>query len=90
MQTLSLCYGELATNSLKYGALRHGGRIYVEGSALAGFVELSWSEDTELGDGRAGGQGLVLIDRLITTAGGSFQREVRTGKMIVTVKLPIV
>lgn len=89
MQALSLCYGELATNSLKYGALKNGGQIYVDGAALAGFVQLSWSEDTDLGDGRAGGQGLVLIDRLITTAGGSFQRAVSTGKLIVTVKLPI-
>ena len=89
MQALSLCYGELATNSLKYGALRNGGRICVDGTAFAGFVELSWSEDTDIGENRSGGQGLMLIDRLIMTAGGSFQREVSTGRMIVTVKLPI-
>lgn len=89
MQALALCYGELATNSLKYGALREGGRIRVDGKTESGLVELSWSEDTEMGEGRAGGQGLVLIARLIATAGGTLGREVIPGNMTVTVRLPI-
>lgn len=90
MQALSLCYGELATNSLKYGALRNGRRIRIDGMVRDGVVELSWSEDTDFGSVRPGGQGLHLIERLIRTAGGTFLREIEPGRMRTIVTLPIV
>lgn len=90
MQALALCCGELATNSLKYGALRNGGRVRIDGEMRDGLVELSWCEDTEFGTARPGGQGLRLIERLIGTAGGTFRREIDAGQMRATMTLPLV
>jgi two-component sensor histidine kinase len=90
MQALALCCGELATNSLKYGALRDGGRVRIDGEARDGFVELSWCEETDFGRARPGGQGFHLIERLIRTAGGTFRREIDPGLMRATMMLPLI
>jgi two-component sensor histidine kinase len=87
MQALSLCFGELATNSLKYGALRDGSRVVIEGATRESKVELTWRENTEFGVARPGGQGLNLIERLIKTGGGSFVREITEREMRVTMTL---
>jgi PAS domain S-box-containing protein len=90
MQAVALCCGELATNSLKYGALRNGGRVRIDGEARDGHVELSWCEDTDFGTARPGGQGLHLIERLIRTASGTFKREIGPGQMRATMTLPFI
>lgn len=89
MQALALCYGELATNSLKYGALQHGGRVNVDGRMVDGVLEITWTEDTAFGPARPGGQGLTLIDRLIGTAGGTFRRDITDTQMRAIVTLPV-
>lgn len=89
VQALALCFGELATNSLKYGALRDGRPVTIAGSHDAGTVELSWTEVTDFGEGRPGSQGLGLMERLVGTAGGSFHRRVAAGRMSARVRLPI-
>ncbi len=89
MQALALCFGELATNSLKYGALRDGRRVNIDGAAGDGFIELSWREETDFGAARAGGQGLGLIERLIRTAGGSFTRHLDGDYMKAVMTLPV-
>lgn len=89
MQALSMCYGELATNSLKYGALRHGNRISIAGGIRDGMVELVWREDTNFGVPRPGGQGLHLVERLIRTAGGALRREVDAAEMRIFLTLPV-
>lgn len=88
MQALALCFGELATNSLKYGALRDGRPVRISGSAQVGKVELSWEEDTEFGAERQGSQGLGLIERLMSTAGGTFRRDIEPHLMRATITLP--
>lgn len=89
MQALALCFGELATNSLKYGALRDGRPVKIEGTATQGFVELSWYEKTSFNNSRPRGQGLTLIDRLVKTAGGSFQHEIDAQHMRAIMTLPV-
>jgi PAS domain S-box-containing protein len=89
MQALALCCGELATNSLKYGALRNGGRVRIDGETRDGIVELSWCEETEFGAARPEGQGLHLIERLIRTAGGTFRRVIDAGQMRAIMTLPL-
>lgn len=89
MQALSLCYGELATNSLKYGALRNGDRIHIEGSVVENEIRLVWCEQTKFGAARPGGQGLRLVERLIRTAGGTLRREVDGTQMRTFVSLPM-
>ncbi len=89
MQALALCYGELATNSLKYGALRNGGRVRVDGQMIEDKLEISWLEETGFGAARPGGQGLTLIERLIKTAGGSFRREILEAEMRAIVTMPV-
>ncbi len=88
MQALSLCFGELATNSLKYGALRDGRRIRISGATRDGVIELSWREETDFGTARPGGQGLTLAERLIRTAGGTLDRALDPGEMRTVVRLP--
>ncbi|HEX8412390.1 MAG TPA: PAS domain-containing protein [Sphingomicrobium sp.] len=89
MQALALCFGELITNSMKYGALRDGRRVQIDGTAGDGFAAIIWQEETVFGAPRAGGQGLGLIERLIKTAGGTFQREVDDRQMRAIMTLPV-
>jgi PAS domain S-box-containing protein len=88
MQALALCFGELATNSLKYGALRDGRPVRISGSTRDGAIELTWAEDTEFGAARPGSQGLKLIERLVSTAGGTFRRDIEPHLMRALIVLP--
>lgn len=89
MQALALTFGELATNSLKYGALKHGHTIKVDGSERDGVLHLTWCEATSFGAARAGGQGMELIDRLIRASGGSFVPEHEDGVFTARISLPV-
>lgn len=72
VQQLALLLGELQTNALKHGALRHDrGRVQLSGSADGGIVTLRWAEDcgapvtpVETGNG-----GFQLIRRLGASGG---------------------
>jgi PAS domain S-box-containing protein len=90
MQALALAFGELATNSLKYGALKHGRRIRIDGKAGDGMLHLTWREGTSFGKPRAGGQGLELIDRLVRASGGSFTFEHDESVFLARISLPTV
>jgi len=89
IQALALCFGELATNSLKYGALKHGNPIRIEGALRNESLELTWWEQTEFDEARSGGQGLGLVERLIRTARGQFRREVGADHMLAVINLPV-
>jgi len=88
MQALALAFGELATNSLKYGALKRGRPIEIGATASDRLLHLAWREPTDFGDPREGGQGLGLIDRLVAASGGSFEREVRDGLLNARISVP--
>jgi PAS domain S-box-containing protein len=88
MQALALAFGELATNSLKYGALKHGRPIEITGTAGDGIFRMTWREPTTFGAPRDGAQGLGLIDRLVGASGGSCEREVGDDHLLVRLSLP--
>jgi PAS domain S-box-containing protein len=89
MQALALAFGELATNSLKYGALQHGRAIEIGGEVGDGMLHLTWREQTAFGPARDGGQGLGLVDRLVRASGGTFARQHDDSVFLARLSLPI-
>lgn len=89
MQTLALAFGELATNSLKYGALRNHARVRVDGRIAGGELVLTWQEEAEFGPARVGGQGLGLIERIVRVSGGRVERQVEDHQFTVEAKFPL-
>lgn len=89
MQALALTFGELATNSLKYGALKHGHPVAIDGSESDGALRLTWREHTSFGTAREGGQGMELIDRLIRASGGTFVPQHEGDLFVATTTLPV-
>lgn len=88
MQALALAFGELATNSLKYGALKHGKPVGIDGVTENNMLRLIWREPTRLGASRDGSQGLGLIDRLIAVSGGTVDYADDNGDLVVRIALP--
>lgn len=88
MQALALTFGELCTNSLKYGALKHGRRIRVDGEKVGDELVLIWFEQTQFGDQREGGQGLNLIERIVRASGGRLVRTNEPSHLRVEVAFP--
>jgi len=88
MQALALSFGELCTNSLKYGALANGMKVSVDAEVEPGLCTLIWSETTEFAPGRESGQGLTLIDRIVGAAGGRVVRTVKASNLTVRITLP--
>lgn len=72
VQQLALLLGELQTNALKHGALKHdGGTVRLDGAASDGVLTLNWREDcgSAVTPVESGHGGFQLIRRL-GTAGG--------------------
>lgn len=88
MQALALAFGELATNSLKYGALKNGRSVEISGTTDGALLHLTWHEPTVFGASRPGGQGLELIDRLVGASGGRVVRETGDGHLTLRIALP--
>ncbi|HVI98517.1 MAG TPA: PAS domain-containing protein [Sphingomonas sp.] len=88
LQALALAFGELCTNSLKYGAFKTGRRIHVAGEATEGMLYLVWREETRFGRARKGGQGLGLIERIVHASGGHVERIVDSDRLQVRIALP--
>lgn len=89
MQALALAFGELATNSLKYGALKNGTQVRVEGRLADDELHLTWQEETVLAPRRTGGQGLDLIDRIMRASGGRVERRIEDGRFTVQAIFPV-
>lgn len=89
LQALALSFGELCTNSLKYGALRNGAKVRVDAEAEHGQCTLTWAEDTEFAGHREGGQGLALIDRIVRATGGHVERQTDGAGLTVRISLPL-
>jgi PAS domain S-box-containing protein len=88
-QGLALALGELATNSLKYGALRNGEPIEISADVADGRLSLHWREPTHFGQARPGGQGLGLIERILASAGGTIARDISGDQLQVRIELPV-
>ncbi|KIT14587.1 PAS domain-containing protein [Jannaschia aquimarina] len=67
IDVFGVIFSELAVNTGKHGAFRHGGRVEVSADFTPGGLTIVWSE-TSLrrveGTHREGGQGLALMDRI--------------------------
>lgn len=91
IRTLALVLGEFSTNSNKYGALGHGGRIAIEGAVEEGILRVRWSETTDRPVGpqaREGSTGLTLIRRTLAAHGGSLDIAWRHDGVDIEVTLP--
>ena len=74
VRTLALMLGEFSTNSNKYGALGHGGKIAIDGRIEDGMLHFQWRETTERPvdtEQRDGSSGLALIRRMLGAHGGT-------------------
>lgn len=70
---ISLVVGELSVNSGKHGALTHGGSIDITAKLDGERLHLEWRERSHKrvqARSRDGGQGLALIDRIVTARRG--------------------
>lgn len=91
VRTLALVLGEFSTNSNKYGALGHGGRIAIDGAMESGVLQLDWRETTDRpvdADQRDGSTGLTLIRRMLAAHGGSLDIDWRANGLDIRVTLP--
>lgn len=76
-KALVLVLGELATNSLKYGALSGRGTVAVHASIADGAMVLEWREEhfgreePSTFRGGSGGAGQQLMARMLATVGGT-------------------
>lgn len=72
---IALVVGELAVNSSKHGAFRHGGAIHVTAAVDDNdILTVVWRERCDLPvqqNARAGGQGLKLMDQIMRARNGS-------------------
>lgn len=91
VRTLALVLGEFSTNSNKYGALGHGGRIAIDGSMDDGVLTLNWRETTDrpVDTGqRDGSVGLALIRRMLAAHHGELDIDWRVDGLDIRVTLP--
>lgn len=89
LQSLALSFGELCTNSLKYGAMACGAKVKVDAEVEQDLCTIVWSEKTEFKPHREGGQGLALIDRIVAATGGRVERSISDSNLIVRISLPL-
>ncbi len=91
VRTLALVLGEFSTNSNKYGALGHGGRIAIDGALKGGILTINWRETTERlvdVEARDGSTGLTLIRRMLAAHGGALDIDWRGDGLDIKVTLP--
>ena len=76
-EALAMVFGELAVNSTKHGALSARGTVRVEGVRHdSDTIELCWSERSDrpvAARERDGGNGMLLMTRILAACGGSIE-----------------
>lgn len=90
-QVLALVVGELATNSLKYGALSLNSPVVIAAAERGGRLVLTWHE-AELGQPAPGpdegGSGHGLIERMVKAYKGSFTLDWSAQGLTASLDLP--
>lgn len=91
----ALVLGELATNSLKHGALGHGRSADIDASEQESALVLTWEEELDAAQGPpagssgGNGSGHALMTRMARAHGGSFVAEWKPGRLVVRLTMPI-
>ncbi len=91
IRTLALVLGEFSTNSNKYGALGHGGKIEIDGTVTDTVLVLNWRETVGRpieSHERSGSAGLDLIRRTLAAHGGALDILWREDGLDIKVSLP--
>lgn len=90
--TLTLCLHELATNAMKYGALRaSGGTVALTWAAEGDAISLRWLETggpAVAAQPTHTGFGGQMIDRLVRATGGTIARQWPAMGLVVDLRLP--
>jgi PAS domain S-box-containing protein len=90
-KVIALGIGELATNSMKYGALSRNAAVMLDGASTDGALCLTWHESdvapSEHSD-EGGGNGHNLIDRIARVYGGTFAVDWAAEGLTATLRLP--
>lgn len=95
-RALAVVLSEMATNSLKYGALSGRGDMAVDASAAAGELHIEWREmlDGASADHtptiRSGGSGRVLKERMLATVNGTLQVDISADAYVARIVVPLV
>lgn len=92
VRLLALVLGELATNSLKHGALRQKRAITVSGKTNEGLLKLDWREPLAAVLGAASpseGSGFRLMERMARAHRGSFRIAEERGVLVAQLEVPV-
>lgn len=90
-RVVALAIGELATNSVKYGALAGNDAVRLVVTVSGGQCAVVWSEastPTEGSADRAGGAGHALITRMAQIYGGQFTVDWQASQLNAQLVLP--
>jgi Signal transduction histidine kinase len=87
---LALILGELAVNSLKYGAIANGGSISIAGKIDGAELVMTWGEQSQAEPTPSSeeGSGISLMKRLVQSYRGTFAIEWRGSALYVEFRLP--
>lgn len=92
LTTLALFLHELATNSIKYGALSGSeGKVAIRWTVRDQRLELNWSETggpNIPAPPKHAGFGSLMVDRIVRSSGGSIEREWRLEGLFANLGLP--
>lgn len=93
VRLLALVLGELATNSLKHGALRDAKPVELTAGLLDGLLALDWREPLDGAlTGAASptdGSGFRLMERMARAHRGSFAIAQRDGELVAHLEVPV-
>ena len=88
---LALLLHELATNSVKYGAMRNGGQVNVSWTIAASEMTFSWIETTDIpaGAGMDGGFGTKVLEVATRQLSGRMRRSYADGVLTIETIFPV-
>ena len=92
VRLLALVLGELATNSLKHGALRHALPVSVTAQQRDGVLRLDWREPLATDLAKASpteGSGFRLMERMARAHRGSFSIAQGNGDLVAHLEVPV-
>lgn len=90
---IALVVGELAVNSSKHGAFRHGGAVHISAAVdEQDALKIIWRERCDVAvqqTSRKGGQGLMLMEQIMLARNGSMSLTWETHGIVATLTLSL-